>query len=227
MLLIGGLQELSLIDYPGKIAAVVFCQGCNFRCSFCHNPELVLPEKFSPCLREDKVFQFLEKRQNKLQGVVVTGGEPTIQPGLADFLTQIKSLGFFVKLDTNGYEPKHLAKLIEKKLIDYVAMDIKAPINKYDEVAGVAVDLSRIINSIDIIIGSGIDYQFRTTAVKKFIKKEDIESILVLLKSAKYYRLQRFVNRSQLLDSSLLDVSEYTECEFQELENLIPASITR
>jgi pyruvate formate lyase activating enzyme len=133
---IGGLQKFSLLDYPGKISAVVFTQGCNFRCPYCHNPELVDPERFQECIPEDEIFAFLETRRGKLEAVTVTGGEPTIQNGLSSFVRRIKDMGFMVKLDTNGSRPEVLEELIRHKLIDYIAMDIKAPLEKYEAVTG-------------------------------------------------------------------------------------------
>lgn len=133
---IGGLQKFSLLDYPGKISAVVFTQGCNFRCPYCHNPELVDPARYQECLPEEEIFSFLETRRGKLEAVTVTGGEPTLQKSLAPFLRRIKDMGFLVKLDTNGSRPDVLEELLRQKLIDYIAMDIKAPLEKYEAVTG-------------------------------------------------------------------------------------------
>ena len=158
---IGGFQKVSLIDYPGKVAAVVFTQGCNFRCPFCHNMELVLPSCFDDPMNEDDVLNFLTTRIGKLQGVVITGGEPTLHSGLPDFIKKIKAMGFLVKLDSNGSRPCILQRLVDNKLVDYIAMDIKAPIERYEEVSGVNVNIDHIQQSIQIIMDSGLDHQKR------------------------------------------------------------------
>jgi len=152
---IGGLQKFSLLDYPGKISAVIFTQGCNFRCAYCHNPELVDPERFQACIPEEEVFAYLKKRRGLLEAVTVTGGEPTIQKGLIPFIRRIKAMGYLVKLDTNGSMPEVLEELIRQKLIDYIAMDIKAPLEKYEDVIGVPVNWEIIRQSIDVIKESG------------------------------------------------------------------------
>jgi len=215
---IGGFQKFSLIDYPHKVAAVIFTQGCDFRCPFCHNADLVLPEKFLPPVNEEEVFKFLTKRQDQLTGVVVTGGEPTIHGDLPDFLKKIKDLGYSVKLDTNGNNPQALKKLIQEKLVNYIAMDIKTSFSRYPEAAGVSVDVGRIQESIKIIIGSGLDYHFRTTVVCKFISDSDLQDIANNLIDAKRYLLQGFSAKTQILDNTLKDARPYTEEEFQALQ---------
>jgi len=191
---IGGLQKLTLIDYPGRLAATVFLIGCDFRCPFCYSPELVLPEKIKdqPRIPEKDFFDFLKERKGLLEGVVICGGEPTIHQDLPDFCEKIKKLGYLVKLDTNGSNPEMLKKLINKKLIDYVAIDIKAPKAKYSQAAGVKVDVKKIEESIDILKESKIDHEFRTTVVPTFHKKEDILKIARWLNPAKKYYLQNF-----------------------------------
>jgi pyruvate formate lyase activating enzyme len=165
---IGGLQKTTLIDYPGKIGCTVFLTGCNFRCPWCQNPELVLPEKIkkSPKISEKDFFNFLEERKGFLEGVCITGGEPTIHKDLPNFIKKIKKLGFAVKLDTNGSNPRILKNLIKKKLIDYIAMDVKAPLKNPD-----------IKKSVEIIKNSSLDYEFRTTVVPTVHNKEDIIKI--------------------------------------------------
>ncbi|MDP8266176.1 MAG: anaerobic ribonucleoside-triphosphate reductase activating protein [Candidatus Aceula meridiana] len=225
MLRIGGLQKFSLIDYPGKVAAVVFTQGCDFRCPFCQNVNLVLSEKFSDAIGEEAVLDFLKTRQGQLQGVVVTGGEPTIQKDLGVFLSKIKELGFLVKLDTNGNNPDAVKEFVDKKLIDYIAMDVKAPLKKYDESAGIAVDKKNILKSINLIMTSGLDYHFRTTVCKAFLSSEDIKNLLEIIKGAKRYDLQKFSYQSGILDSSLLDKPDYTADEFEQLAALYSVGI--
>jgi pyruvate formate lyase activating enzyme len=201
---IAHLQKTSLIDYPGKISAVVFTQGCNLRCPYCHNPELVEPGLFSNTVEESKVTAFLERRKGKLDGIVITGGEPAIQKGLSDFMLQVKDMGFLVKLDTNGTLTDVLEKIIERHLADYIAMDIKAPAGKYNEIAGTPVNMDSIFKSIQLIIGSGIDYEFRTTWAAEQLSVADIVEIATMIKGAKRFALQRF-NPSKHLDPAMLN----------------------
>ncbi len=218
MLLIGGFQKLSLIDYPGKVAAVVFTQGCNFRCPFCHNRELVIPSEFKPLIPEEEVTSFLAQRKDKLQGVVVTGGEPTIQPDLFPFLQKIKELGYAVKLDTNASHPEVIERLLAAQLVDFFAVDIKAPLEKYPELAGVAVDPQRVRRGIELVLHSGVDHMFRTTIVKPLFSSQDFEQIAALIKGARQYVLQEFVTRKTVLDPALLDKGQYSDREFNELK---------
>jgi pyruvate formate lyase activating enzyme len=194
---IGGLQELTLIDYPGRLAATVFLCGCNFRCPWCYSSEIVLPEKIKiqPEFTEKEVLDFLKSRKNLIEGVVICGGEPTASKDLAVFAGKIKKEGFFVKLDTNGTNPKMLEELIAKKLVDYVAMDLKAPKEKYNNVSGVKVDIKKIQKSIDILKEGKVDYELRTTVIPGFHKKEDI---LSMAKWAKKYYLQNFLPQKTL-----------------------------
>lgn len=184
---------MSLIDFPGKIAAVAFTQGCNFRCQFCHNESLVIPEKFQSPMDEEEFFNFLVSRRGKLDAVVVSGGEPTLHVDIVEFFEKIKNLGFLTKLDTNGTRPDVLKNLCEKNLLDYVAMDVKHRFDKYDDISGVAVDISAIAASIDLIKNSGVDYEFRTTVVPHFHRADDIEAIASQLSGAKRFVIQEFV----------------------------------
>lgn len=215
---IGGFQKISLIDYPKKVAAVIFTQGCDFRCPFCHNPDLVLPEKFLPPISENEIFRFLTKRQGQLTGVVVTGGEPTIHQDLPAFLKKIKDLGYCVKLDTNGNNPDALKNLFDQKLIDYVAMDIKTSFERYAQAAGVSVHIENIQRSIDLIIASKGEYHFRTTVVHKFISEKELQEIKASLIQAKKYFLQAFVADQLILDKTLKDERVYSEEEFRKLQ---------
>src|SRR4030042_233161 len=196
MIEIGGFQKTTFIDFPGRLAATIFLIGCNFRCPFCYSPELVLPEKikFQPRIPKKDFFQFLKERKGLIEGVVICGGEPTIHEDLPQFIEKIKDSGYLVKLDTNGSHPEMLKKLIDEKLIDYVAMDIKAPLtfSKYDEATGIKTDLKKIKKSIEIIKKSGIDYEFRTTVVPTVHTKENIIQIARDIKPAKRYFLQNF-----------------------------------
>jgi len=190
---IGGLNKFSLSDYPGKVAAVVFTQGCNFRCRFCHNGSLIpsnVPD--NSLIPQEKVFEFLEDRGRQLDGVVITGGEPTIQPDLSTFIYKIKATGFLVKLDTNGSQPEVLHRLLEEKLIDFIAMDIKAPLDIYDRLTGEQTPISRIKESIELIARSGIAHEFRTTVVKPLLSPQDLLSIRKLIPPGSTHGLQKF-----------------------------------
>lgn len=180
---IGGFEKQSFIDWEGRMAAVIFTKGCNFRCGYCHNPELVYPELMQQNndISEDYIFDFLLSRQNWLDGVVITGGEPTLQRDLQDFIKRIKKTGYAIKLDTNGSNPMVLKTLIENKLIDYVAMDIKTclELKKYQEICAIEDPflLSKIEESIEILRKSSIDYQLRTTVVPQFHTKEIVDNL--------------------------------------------------
>lgn len=192
--IIGGLQKTTLIDFPGKIAATIFISGCSFRCPWCYSPELVLPEKIKkhPKISEKYLFDFLEKRKGLLDGVCLTGGEPTIHKNLPDFIKKIKKLGYLVKLDTNGSNPEMLQRLINEKLVDYVAMDIKAPKEKYNKLVGVKINIQKIQKSIDILKEGKVDYEFRSTIVPTVHAKEDVIAMAKWIKGAKRYYLQNF-----------------------------------
>lgn len=189
---IGGLQPVTLLDYPQKLAAIVFTAGCNMRCLFCYNYKLVLPELINDAnlYEEAKVVEFLKKRKKYLDGLVITGGEPLMQEDLADFLRQMKAVGYEIKLDTNGLRAEALRNLIEKKLIDYIAMDIKSPLESYEKFTGVPAE--NITNSIKLVMKSGLPYEFRSTLVKGLHKKDDIADMAKAVKGAKLYYLQNY-----------------------------------
>ncbi|NGX56580.1 MAG: 7-carboxy-7-deazaguanine synthase [Candidatus Anoxychlamydiales bacterium] len=216
-MLIGGLQKFSLIDYPNKIAAIVFTQGCYFRCRYCHNPNLVLESNFQNRIDEKDFFSFLETRINKLDAVVITGGEPTIQKDLKEFIKKIKDLNFSVKLDTSGINPNILQDLIESNLLDYIAMDIKAPLEKYKEIIQRDIDTSKISQSINLIMSSNVDYEFRTTLVDKLHIKEDPIKIAKLIKGSKKYILQKFVS-NEILDPNLKNYKSFSDDIFNYLQ---------
>jgi len=265
---IGGLEKMTLIDYPGEVALIVFTQGCNFRCQFCYNPMLVLPEgqdklKYSPrrivgvnsrpgvgaqkdhhLIEEGDFFVFLRSRTGKLDGVVITGGEPTIQPDLPEFIKKIKDLGFKVKLDTNGTNPEMLEKLItalpgKPRLVDYVAMDIKAPLNKYIKVTGLdniypvqssknnfggilpeAELLHRVKKSVKMIMKSGLPYEFRTTVVPGLLNKENIAEMAELIKGADKWYLQFFKSDTDLINKDFQGKARFTEKEMKEMAEI-------
>ena len=207
---IQGYQTLTMLDFPGHTACTVFTGGCNLRCPFCHNVPLVLGDD-DPAVKEADFFAFLEKRRGILDGVAVTGGEPLMQRDLGDFLKQIRSRGFLVKLDTNGFFPDRLAALLEEGLLDYVAMDVKNRPEKYPETCGVkSLDLSKAARSIALLKESGVDYEFRTTVVREFHTVADIEAAAKWIAGAKRYYLQAFKDSGILLEgsSSAVDESE-------------------
>jgi pyruvate formate lyase activating enzyme len=227
---IGGLHKVSLIDYPEAICAVVFLQGCNFKCSYCHNPQLVEPKLFDPCLDEKKVLEFLAARIGKLDAVTITGGEPTIQKDLLPLIMKIKKLGFAVKLDSNGTQPKIIKELLDAKLLDFIAMDIKAPLEKYKSIVKVTVDTQSIKESIKLILKSKIPHEFRTTVVKSQLTEKDILKIAKLISGAKRYALQKFVP-AKTLDKKILKEKTYPDDELESikirLEKEIPSVIVR
>lgn len=213
---IGGLQKTSLIEFPGKLSCIIFAQGCNLRCPFCHNPELVLPEQFSPPLQENEVLSFLGKRKEYLKGIVLSGGEPCFQKDLPLFLKEARNMGYAIKLDTNGTIPDMIRLLIEEALVDYIAMDVKAPLEKYRILTGVETNTRNIEESISIIRGSGIEYEFKTTVVFPLLDKKDFEAIGKLVKNAGIHYVQRF-SPSKTLDSRCMSFAPPGEEDMEEI----------
>ena len=223
---IGGLQKLTLLDYPGKMACIIFTAGCNFRCPFCHNASLVthIEEEIS----ESEVLAFLEKRKKILAGVVITGGEPLLYD-LEPFIRAIKEKGYLVKLDTNGSFPDRLKDLVKKGLIDYVAMDIKNSPDKYALTAGASVDLEKIKESVEFLKSDAVDYEFRTTVVKPFFEKSDFTAIGEWIKGAKRYFIQSFTDSGDLVGAQ--QMSAYDKAEesdfLLEVQRLVPTATMR
>lgn len=204
---IAGLQKLTLLDYPGNIAAIIFTKGCNFNCGYCQNSSLILNDG-EELISEAEVFNYLEKRRKILDAVVISGGEPTIQKDLKSFIIKIKNMGFKVKLDTNGYNPNLLEELINENLLDYVAMDIKADLNNYEKVACKKININNILRSINLLKESKIDYEFRTTVIKGIHDINTLESILNIIgRDSKYY-IQNFEESMGVLDKSLSGFSK-------------------
>jgi pyruvate formate lyase activating enzyme len=189
---IGGLQKFSLADFPGKISAIVFTRGCNFRCPYCHNPELVDPARYAPEIPQEEVLHFLGSRRGQLQGVVVTGGEPTLHDDLPVFIARIRALGFAVKLDTNGSNPDVLQGLISDSLLDYVAMDIKAPLAAYTRIAGAPIAAADIERSVHLVIGSGLPHEFRTTYEGSLLSTQDMAAIAEIVRGCALFVVQGF-----------------------------------
>ena len=237
-MLIGGLEKLTLIDYPGKVAAIVFTSGCNFRCQFCYNPMLVWPSKETESdqsqntaghprnkeqdnslslYSEDDLFLFLKNRAGKLDGIVITGGEPTLHRDLPEFIKKIKDLGYAVKLDTNGTNPEMIQKLLDAKLVDYLAMDIKAPENKYELVTGIPVNFQKIKESVKIIRESGLPYEFRTTILPVLLTGEDVENMGQLLQGADKWYLQKFKADTELVNPEFKIEEPYSDDDMDAL----------
>ena len=202
-MIISGFQKLTALDYPGKIACTLFTHGCPFRCPFCHNAALVT-ESSPDSLDAGEIFAYLQKRRGVLDGVAVTGGEPLMQPGLMDFLRRVKDMGYLVKLDTNGAYPERLRECLDAGLVDYVAMDIKNSPEKYAAACGLgSVDMDAVRRSIELIMNCGVDYEFRTTAVRELHSDADFEAMGELIKGARRWYLQLFVDSGGLISSGL------------------------
>lgn len=187
-----GTENVSLVDYNEKIATVVFTAGCNMRCPFCHNAELVLCSDEDYRIDEKEIFDFLSKRRSVIDAVVISGGEPTLQKDLPRFIRDVRSMGLAVKLDTNGLRPDILKSLLDEKLLDYVAMDIKNSREKYSLTAGVNVDMAKILESIRLIMTCAPDYEFRTTVIREFHTEEDFKDIADMIAGAKRYYIQKY-----------------------------------
>ncbi len=207
---IAGLQKLTLLDYPGLTACTVFTPGCNFRCPFCHNGSLVLAPEQEPRLPQEEIFAFLQKRKGVLQGVCVTGGEPLLQPDIADFLGKVKALGYKVKLDTNGSFPEKLQRLIQDGLVDFVAMDIKNSPAKYAATAGCSTPgmLDKVKQSATYLMEGHVPYEFRTTVVNPLHTEEDIKAIGQWLQGAAKYALQNFEDGPLVIEKGLSGFSK-------------------
>jgi pyruvate formate lyase activating enzyme len=226
-MIIGGFQRFSLIDYPDKICAIVFTQGCNFRCPYCHNPELVEIKRSAPGgLKEEEILSFLDRRKGKLDAVTITGGEPLLQSDLERFLSAVKGLGYLVKLDTNGSFPSRLKRIIRSKLVDYIAMDIKTSLDKYNQLINRRIEKTKILDSIRLIMDSGLDYEFRTTIVKTLFERDDFYKIGNLIKDARLYVLQRFVP-TKTLDDKFLDMRGCSDEEMRTYREIIEGFVQR
>ena len=206
---INGFQKLTLLDFPEKVACIIFTAGCNFRCPFCHNASLVTHIDENQNIDEEEIFTYLEKRKGLLDGVCITGGEPLLQSDIKEFIQKIKDMGYAVKLDTNGSYPEKLRDLIENNLVDYVAMDIKNSREKYAETAGIQnLLLDNIEKSISLLLENKVDYEFRTTVVNELHTKEDIKNISVLIKGAKKYFIQNFKDSGDIIARNMTEVTQ-------------------
>lgn len=219
---IKGLQKLTLLDYPGRLAATVFLGGCNFRCPFCHNASLVVRGDNNE-ISEEEFFSFLESRSGKLSGVCITGGEPTLNPQLPAFINKIRALGYSVKLDTNGTNPDMLESLINDGLVDYVAMDIKSSLPRYAAVCGVTeLDTAPVERSVEILLSGKVEYEFRTTVVRELHTAADFVSIGEWIKGARAYFLQPFKDSGDIIEDGF---SGYSEAEISALLDVVKTYI--
>ena len=214
---IAGLQKLSLLDYPGKVACTVFLSGCSLHCPYCHNAELISPQASGEEISQTRLMEFLDLRKGKIDGVCISGGEPTLCSGLPELMKAIRKKGFSVKLDTNGTNPEVLKQLIDKNLIDYVAMDIKNSRIRYHETCGAEV-LPQIEKSVQLLMNGNIDYEFRTTVCKPLHTLNDMKDIGLWLKGAKRYFIQQFVGSGNVPDKSL---SPFSPEELKQLKNAV------
>ena len=218
--IIVGLQKLTLLDYPGKVACTLFTRGCNFKCPFCHNASLVVrADEQKPYANAD-ILAFLKKRAGVLDGVAITGGEPTLVSGLYDLIKEIKALGYAVKLDTNGTRPEVIRRLVEDNLVDYVAMDIKNHPSKYAYTVGLpdSYDLSPIIESKNYLMEGHVDFEFRTTVAKPFHTEEDFHIIGEWLRGSEKYFLQQFKDSGDIIGK---EISSYNESEMENFLNVL------
>lgn len=233
-MLVKGLNKTTLLDYPGRVAATIFIGGCNFRCPFCHNAGLVLHDLQQESISEQEILLFLKKRRNVLKGICITGGEPTLQPDLADFIRRIKELGFLVKLDTNGSKPQVLEKLLKEQLLDYVAMDVKNCREKYAATIGIeqmpegekAFRIDQIDESIQLLMNAGIEYEFRTTVVKELHTREDLLRIAHWIKGCPYYFLQQYQENDNVIQKAMFHGYEkdFLESTIKKIKKIFGAS---
>ena len=227
---LGGIQKLTLLDYPGTVACTVFTLGCNMRCPFCHNSLLVTKTDEADEYPVEDFFAFLKKRRGILDGVAITGGEPLLQSDIGEFIAQIKAMGYKVKLDTNGSFPEKLEEILKSGNVDYVAMDIKNSPDKYAETVGIpGFDISKIRRSIEIIRSSGVDYEFRTTVVSPLHSIESIAGAAEMVKGAPRYFLQNFVDSGNLINGEGMSALPEEELEkaLAKAKDFIPGSQIR
>ncbi len=214
---ISGIQKNTLLDYPGKTAAVLFTQGCNFKCPYCYNPQLN-SVKAEEVFDEDEILKDLAQRKKIIEAVVITGGEPTLQKDLGKFIKKLKDLGFLVKLDTNGSNSKMIKNLIKKDILDYIAMDVKAPLSKYSIVSGrPKCNVKNIKKSIKIIMNSGVDYEFRSTILPFFHKQKDLIAMAKLIKGARKYCLQKFLPQHELVSPAFKTAKKFSDKQMKRM----------
>ena len=206
---IKGIYKTTLIDYPGRISAAIFTGGCNLRCRYCHNPSLVIPGQDEHTFSEDDVLDLLKKRKNIIEGLAISGGEPTLNEDLGSFIEKVKELSIDVKLDTNGLNPSMIADLLNRELLDYVALDVKTSPDKYSDLTGRDINFSTIVQSINALRESGVDFEIRTTCIPGFVTIDDFHAIKETIGYVPRYALQQFVADNDLVDNNLRKVQPY------------------
>jgi len=223
-MLISAIQRFTMLDFPGRTSCIVFIPGCNMRCRFCHNPEFVLPEMIQKIkksfISEESFFNFLNKRKGLLDGVTISGGEPTIMPDLPKFIQQVRDMGFQVKLDSNGNNPRMLKKLFNSKLIDYIAMDVKTDLENYPDLVRGSAKTENITKSIDLIMNSGVDYEFRTTLIREVHTPRTLKNMAEMMNGAKAYYLQAF-RQGETIDPAYNKYHPFSEKEMRDMINNI------
>ncbi len=220
MIEIKGFMKTSMLDYPGKLSACIFLSKCNFHCPYCHNVELVMDDPRLVPFEHEKVFSYLKQKKKWIDGVVISGGEPTLHKDLPELCKKIKSLGFAIKLDTNGTNPKMVRQLIDEKLVDYVAIDIKNSKENYDKATSVKTDLKAVDESVKMLIGGTVDYEFRTTIAPEIVTLDDMPKIGEWIKGAKKYYLQQFVP-IKTLNESFTEKHPYTHGELHAMKEAV------
>jgi len=220
-LTIKGFQKTTLVDYPNKVACTIFLPNCNFRCGFCHNRDLVLNPDSLPTIKEEEILNYLKEKKKWLDAVCISGGEPLLHKELANFLEKIKQIGYLTKIDTNGTVPDFLKELIDKNLIDYIAMDIKNSLENYNKTAGLNADIEKIKQSIKIIKNSGKGYEFRTTVTPTIHTKENIKKIGQLLEGTKKFAIQNFKPAKEVIDPKYKDVKPFSKEELEEFKEIL------
>jgi pyruvate formate lyase activating enzyme len=217
---IKGVLRTSMLDYPGRLASVIFLSRCNFRCSFCHNPELILEPESLPSIKEEEFFKMLEERKGWVEAVVVSGGEPTLHEGLPEFIKRLKDLGLKVKLDTNGTNPKMLKGLLDENLLDFVAMDIKTSKEEYGNLTGNQTCLPLVEESVAMLKQAKVETEFRTTAVPGLFDEKIAGEIAEWLKGAKSFALQQFNSENLMVDKSLLNHKAFSPDEIKRFSEI-------
>ncbi len=225
MLPIKGFLKTTLVDYPGKVAATIFIGGCNFRCPFCHNADLVLKPDFTDEVSKASILDYLKEKRKWLDAVCITGGEPTLYPGLINLISELKELGLLVKLDTNGSNPQMVNDLLKKELIDYIAVDIKTSKNKYKKAIGSDFDFKNLEEVRDLLVNSTIDYEFRTTAVPNFVDEEDFIEIADFIKGAKLYSIQQYCNAKAMIDPNMKTVEPYSKEQLEKYKKIVEKTV--
>ncbi len=217
---VGGIERLSLIDFPGKIAAVLFFQGCSFSCPFCHNPHLVDPKQFGPVIPLPAIKEFLLSRKTRLEAVVFSGGEPTIHPALPSFIQEVKEMGFLTKLDTTGIHPEMIESLLKNNLLDYIAMDIKGPLERYSEIVQTPLPTEKVQKTISLILSSTIPYEFRSTLLPSLHQAKDLLAMTQMIQGARLYVLQTF-RSTTTLSPLLKNAKNFSKEEMQSFQQLV------